>query len=761
MQPFTLPDFYVPYPARLNPHLESARSHTKEWARTMGMLDPDPAVWDEAQLDAMDYGLMCAYIHPDCSAEVLNLVTDWYVWVFYFDDHFLEVYKRSGDLAGAKEYLSRLPAYMPAHGTDGIPEPTNPVERGLADLWRRTVPGMSADWRARFIESTKNLLDESLWELSNINAGRVANPMEYIEMRRRVGGAPWSANLVEVANGAEVPARVAGTRPLHVLRDSFSDAVHLRNDLFSYEREVREEGELSNGVLVFEKFFGLDTQPAADAVNDLLNSRLHQFENTVLTELPGLFEDHGLDLSERLAVLAYVKGLQDWQSGGHEWHMRSSRYMNGGGRATPTASFLGGPTGLGTSAAKINLLPGLLGPGGPKSHMHVPFQRVGPVETPDFYMPVRVRLNPHLDEARREGVEWSERMGFHAPLPGLPGPGLWSAEQNRGFDFALCAAGIDPDSTADDLVLSTQWLTWGTYADDYFPLVFARDMAGAKAFHARLLEFMPLDLGAVPTPANPVERALADLWVRTASPLPPDGRQLFRDSVITMTESWLWELANHIQNRVPDPVDYMEMRRRTFGSDLTKALSRLAHGRSLPADIYQTRTVMGLENASSDYAMLVNDVFSYQKEIEFEGEVHNCILVSQDFFSCDKDQGVAVVTDLANARMRQFEHLAAHELPVLFEDLDLGAEAREALTDYVKKMQEWMAAVLLWHQKTRRYLESELRHPLGPPASAFTPQWSGGGTGGWTGGWTGGPTGLGTATARIASLLTLGNRSAV
>ena len=32
MPPFELPDFYVLYPARLNPHLDSARTHTKEWA---------------------------------------------------------------------------------------------------------------------------------------------------------------------------------------------------------------------------------------------------------------------------------------------------------------------------------------------------------------------------------------------------------------------------------------------------------------------------------------------------------------------------------------------------------------------------------------------------------------------------------------------------------------------------------------------------------------------------------------------------------
>lgn len=68
---------------------------------------------------------------------------------------------------------------------------------------------------------------------------------------------------MEYAANAEVPAAVAGSRPLRVLRDAFSDRVHLRNDLFSYQREVEDEGENSNGVLVLEKFLGCTTQEAA------------------------------------------------------------------------------------------------------------------------------------------------------------------------------------------------------------------------------------------------------------------------------------------------------------------------------------------------------------------------------------------------------------------------------------------------------------------------------------------------------------------
>jgi germacradienol/geosmin synthase len=89
-----MPDFYMPYPARINPHLPSAREHSTAWARQMGMLgSPKPGggvIWDEEALAAMDYALMCSYTHPDCDAPALDLITDWYVWVFFFDDQFLE-----------------------------------------------------------------------------------------------------------------------------------------------------------------------------------------------------------------------------------------------------------------------------------------------------------------------------------------------------------------------------------------------------------------------------------------------------------------------------------------------------------------------------------------------------------------------------------------------------------------------------------------------------------------------------------------------
>ncbi len=715
MQPFVLPDFYMPYPARINPHLERAREHSTDWARSMGMLDaPKPGgglVWDEEALARMDYALMCAYTHPDCDGPVLDLVTDWYVWVFFFDDDFLEQFKYSRDFAGAQAYLDRLELFMTTGGQTP-PEPENASEAGLKDLWERTAPSMSDGWLRRFITSTHNLMVESMWELENIDQGRIANPIEYVQMRRRVGGAPWSANLVEYAAGAEVPDRFAASRPVQVLTDTFSDAVHLRNDLFSYEREVRQEGENSNAVLVFERFFDCPTQEAADLVNEVLTARLHQFENTALVEIPGLLAENAAP-HEVAAVAAYVKGLQDWQSGGHEWHTVSSRYMNEGAVTGPKG-VLGGPTGLGTSAVTSLLA----GPGSARrtrQHSYVPCRPVGHLPLPDLYMPYSIRTSPYLDDARERGVGWAQEMGMLDPVPGAPA-GLWDERRYRGFDFAHCGAMIHADASPEQLDLTTDWLAWGTYGDDYFPLVFGarRDVAAARLCDERLAAFMPLDAGATPEPANPIEKGLADLWRRTAGPMSEHARRTFRKAVRDMTESWVWEVLNQAEHRVPDPVDYVEMRRRTFGSDLTMSLSRLGQDDIVPDEIFQTRVMRELDTAAQDYACFTNDLFSYQKEIQYEGEVHNMVLVLETFLGVDRIMARDIVAELMKARMLQFEHIVENDLPKLFDTFDLDEDTRSALTRHAEDLKEWMAGILEWHRRCERYMEHELKRVREP-----------------------------------------------
>jgi germacradienol/geosmin synthase len=723
-QPFELPDFYLPHPARLSPHVELARAESTAWARELGMLEGS-GIWTEADLAAHDYALLCGYTHPEASPQMLTLITEWYVWVFFFDDHFLAAYKRSGDRDGANAYLNKLCTFMTV---DDLPEPSNPGEAGLADLWARTAPFRSADWARRFAQSTGHLIKSSLWELDNINALRVPNPVEYIEMRRQAGGAPWSANLVEHAVGAEVPAGIAAARPMRVLRDAFADSVHLRNDIFSYQREIEQEGELDNGVLVAEVFLGCPTQQAADHVNDLLTSRLRQFEHTALAEVPALLAGPGADPAQAAQVALYVRGLQDWQSGGHEWHLRSSRYMNRGGEAGRPSARRGPwilpPPPLGTSAVSVKHLADRM-----RTFSHVPFRRVGPSRVPRLDMPFALRLSPHRQAAHRRAAQWAARMGLLDPEPGVPGSDVWDAELLDDFAFAVCAAGIAPDAAEDELLLSTLWLTWGTYGDDYFPSVFrrTRDLAGARARAARLGAFMPLhDADGVPEPAGPLERGLADVWERTAAGRDAEERRPLRKAVEDMVAAWMWELENLALNRVPDPVDYLEMRRQAFGSDLTRSLASLGRPVRIPAEVERSAAMASLENSAMDCGYLVNDLHSYQKEVEFDGEVHNLPLVVQDFFDCGYPEAVGIVADLYHARLRQFERAAERELPVMYEDFHLDEETRAAVDARTQQLRDWLAGILNWHRACRRYREPDLiRHRRArlsrPPAAGAGP----------------------------------------
>ncbi|NUT52307.1 MAG: germacradienol/geosmin synthase [Saccharothrix sp.] len=693
MQPFDLPDFSLPHPARLNPHLAHARAHSKAWARGMGMIDVPRhggRIWDERDFDTHDCALLCAYTHPDCSAGDLGLVTDWYVWSCYFHDHFRELYRRTRDLPAARAHLDRLAAFMPVDGSIAA-TPENPVERGLADLWTRTVPTHSADFRRRFAESTGRLLDGPLWELATVDPGRVADPIEYVETRRAVGGATWSANLVEHVVGAEVPAVIAATRPMTVLRDTFADAVHLRDDLFSYEREVLHEGGLSNGVLVVERFLGVSTQEAADIVNDLLTSRLHQFEHTAVTEVPTLFAEHGVDPAARHGVAAYVEGLQDWQSGGHEWHLRSSLHPDDRSH---------GVDGLGMSAMRIAHSMAGAAPQRVRSFSHVPFEKVGPITVPDVHVPFEPRVSPHLDRARETAAAWSRSMGMLSE-------GIWDERALRDNDLSLCAAGLQPDAGAGELDLSSQWLVWGTYGDDLYPRVYRNDFVGARVATERLKAQLPVDL-SVPTvlPANALERGLSDLWARTAGPLAEAGRRLFRLAVVRMLDSRVWELDNHRRNRIPDPVDYIEMRRRTLGSEMTIILSRISYLDALPAELFRARPVISMENSIMDAGSFLNDMYSYRKEIEFEGEVHNAVLVVRDFLDCSQERAFEVANDLMTARVERFEHVVADELPALVEDMALD---RHALDAYVQSLRDWVAGSLNWYRGCHRYHDDDLR----------------------------------------------------
>ncbi|MFC6931259.1 hypothetical protein ACFQHO_13585 [Actinomadura yumaensis] len=331
-------------------------------------------VWDEAAFDAADYGLFAALTHPDLRTPELELVNDWHLWGFHLDDLFVERYKRPRDLAGAKALVARLAEFMPADASPP-PDPADPVERGLADLWARTAPRMAAGDRAGLASAVLDLVESWLWELAGLAQGRVPDPVDYVEMRRRTTGGDFSARLLRGATSAGLPAAFDGSAPMRALGDAYADIVGLHNDLVSYEKETAAEGELNNGVVAVRHFLGCDARRAAGIVADLVGARIRQFERVVHDDLPALADEHDLGPAARERIDRYVQGLRSWMAGETHWAAKSGRY-HPPRSATPPAPppaasaparrvpdgrpfggalrrVLDGPTGLGTSAARV------------------------------------------------------------------------------------------------------------------------------------------------------------------------------------------------------------------------------------------------------------------------------------------------------------------------------------------------------------------------------------------------------------------------
>jgi germacradienol/geosmin synthase len=797
MSAFELPDLYMPYPARCNPNVDSTRVHTKAWTMQMGMIGAIGApggtgksagksafTWDEANFDAHEFALLCGYTHPDLPPSELDLMSDWYVWLFFFDDYFLEAFKRCNDVAGGKRFLARLWQFLPLSGFSGqgaaaepLPVPSNPVERGMAELWTRTCMGSvgsSPAWRARFVQHTKDTLETVQWEHYNIRHARVANPLEYVAMRRMVGGCVWAACLLERANGLQLPDGVLAARPVRIIHEAFADSEHLHNDLMSYSREVGQESENANGVLVFERFLDLDPQQAANVSTDVLSARLHQFEHTVLVELPLYFEEHGLLPQQRVDVLRYANGVMAWIAGAYEWHFHSSRYDLR--RADTPPGMYGrpdyiGPTGLGTAASRVLESIGFrshtAGMPSPKSGPRGAAQQLGArgpmtgfgsrgrmtgsssrLALPAFYMPFAARRHPAVASARTHTRAWATDMG-------LFGEGVWTTAIFERDDVPLQAACCRPDADLPQLELTSDWCTWALFVNDYVLERFKRprDLLGAKAFAGRLSSFVAgagghrVELLAL-APVNAAERALANLWQRSAPGMSPELRDAFARRIQSYAESSVWDIFNSIQDRSPDPIDYCEMRRVSGRSELALSLVQLGAELDLPAAVLRDRFVTQLREAFCDVMPLRNDIFSYAKELS-EGELPDGelrgVVVLQRFFG-QAGQGtaasgaMAIANALVTARLEQFEHICTHYLPELFDDLALDEAARTRVRTWVERLATWTAGDLEWSRSTGRYADRADKRTLARGSTGLA-------------GVLQGPTGIGTSAARIHDAL--------
>ncbi|WP_157529597.1 hypothetical protein [Nocardia sp. NRRL S-836] len=332
-----VPTFDMPYAARLSPHVDRVRQRSRTWARNMGMFTGIP--WTEAFYDTADYGGFMPLTFPALAQDELQYVNDWGVWGFYVDDAFLDGFLRTRDLVGGKAFVARLKAVL----TNPSATPLHPAERGLADLLSRGTPD-EAD-RTLLLDH----LDALLWELHNTVQGRVPDPIDLVEMRRKSVMGELSARLVRKAARADLPEELLRNSTMRALVDSFGDVPALRTDIYNFDRVHATGGSTASAVLAVRQFFDCELQQAVGVVGDLISARLRQI-GAIMAELPALAAEYDLDAQAKAGLSRYAEAMRSWLAGELLWTQRSGRYRSS---PTPTRRSFHAPSGLGTAAVLV------------------------------------------------------------------------------------------------------------------------------------------------------------------------------------------------------------------------------------------------------------------------------------------------------------------------------------------------------------------------------------------------------------------------
>jgi germacradienol/geosmin synthase len=336
MHAVELPELWMPHPLRVNRHLPDLRAESETWAREMGMVSDGRqtsrhAIWTRSQFQAMTVDQLTAWTLPDAAPADLRLNHRFNIWALAWDDYFASAFKRTGDMQGAREFTVRLHAFLRPEGGARSPEPVNAVERGLADLQRQLFPPRLAHWRRDFNRALAQYIDAGVEELANSRAGRVPHLIDYAPFRRESFAAHTAPYSVELSTGARIPERIRSSRTIRGLLAAFMDVMGLANDIASYDREVHEEHDVNNLVVVMATSLGIPLGDAVPAAVRLVNSRLRDFEQLRRDELPLLVRRCGLRHEERAELETWIGGACSFLSGLHAWYTGAPRYVSADG----------------------------------------------------------------------------------------------------------------------------------------------------------------------------------------------------------------------------------------------------------------------------------------------------------------------------------------------------------------------------------------------------------------------------------------------
>ncbi|MFI1198349.1 hypothetical protein ACH4VR_02565 [Streptomyces sp. NPDC020883] len=309
----------IPFPSKINPHLEAIRDGHERWLRKYRLISDDA---DAESFKEWKMVELAARAYPEATVRGLRIAADAMGWFFRFDDLF-DGGPLACDLSRASKFIAA------ATGIAGNPDFTSeldevPVIGAFRDIRRRSMVGMSRQWLRRSADHWRGYFEGNLKETA-IRATRAPISLaELIKLRRFTIAAAPSADLNECASVLEISERVRLNPHFQGMEADTADAIIFVNDLWSENKE-ESAGEPFNAVSVIQSEAHCDRRTAQFKVADLLDDCIRRFRWR-----RERFEDwlngQRMPKDERSAAAHQVAHLQGWIRANYDWSLESSRY---------------------------------------------------------------------------------------------------------------------------------------------------------------------------------------------------------------------------------------------------------------------------------------------------------------------------------------------------------------------------------------------------------------------------------------------------
>lgn len=309
--------FRFPLPCRLSPDVERARTHNLNWVRTFGLVTDEAAI---ARYTSWDMAKLAAYMYPYATGPDLELAADLMGFWFPFDDQF------DGLLGQDPVRIAAVCRDMIAivHDPAAVPRNASPAAMAFADMWRRSLHGMSRAWQARAAHNWEYYFGCYPGEAMARLSGTVPDRNAYLHLRCGSSGGETVVDMCERLGHFEVPSHAFHSPQLRTMRRIATDVPAFCNDVHSVEKELAR-GDVDNLVLVVKNGQECSLEQALLKTQELINEQLDTFSR-LQEEISALNDLLGLDAAERAAVESYVRTMALGMPGYHQWAVETPRY---------------------------------------------------------------------------------------------------------------------------------------------------------------------------------------------------------------------------------------------------------------------------------------------------------------------------------------------------------------------------------------------------------------------------------------------------